>query len=104
MSGQRWKRQEREVATALGTHRLPNVGIGQPDCRAGGVAYQIKTRASLPGWLWDAMAQAERDAGPGEVPAVVLCEVTAGRPAKRVAVLDFGDFVDLVATNREVVE
>jgi len=57
MSGvERWKRQERQIAAALGTHRLPNVGRGQPDCRAGGIAYQVKTRATLPGWLWAALA------------------------------------------------
>jgi len=97
MNAARWKAQERQVATALGTHRLPNIGSGQPDCRAGGVAYQVKTRAALPDWLWGAMAQAERDAGPDETAAVVLAEVVAGRKAKRLLVMEFGAFVALVA-------
>jgi len=96
-SAARWKRQEREVASALGTHRLPNIGRGQPDCRAGGVAYQIKTRGALPDWLWQAMDQAERDAGPGEAAAVVLAEVVAGRKTKRLLVMEFGAFLALVA-------
>ncbi len=75
----RWKRQERQIAAALGGVRLPNTGAGQCDVRAPGWAVQVKTRATLPGWLWAAVDQAERDAGPDEAPAVVLSEVTAGR-------------------------
>ncbi len=97
MNAQRWKRQEREIASALGTHRLPNIGIGQPDCRAGGVSYQIKTRVALPTWLTSAMAQATRDADPGELPVVILNEVTQGTKARRLAVLDFADWCALIA-------
>ncbi len=89
MSGGRWKRQEREVAAALGTRRLPNSGGGQPDLRAGGWAVQVKTRASVPAWLWAVLAQAARDAGEGERPAVVLAEVSQGRKARRLVMLDF---------------
>jgi len=97
MSGQRWKAQERQVAKALGGQRLPNIGRGQCDVRAPGWALQVKTRTALPGWLWAAMDQAERDVGPDEAPAVVLCEVKAGRKAKRLAVLDFDRFAALIA-------
>lgn len=56
MNAQRWKRQEREVAAALGGDRLPNAGRGQPDVRAvlqNGIplAIQVKTRLELPAWL-----------------------------------------------------
>ena len=57
----------------------------------------VKTRATLPGWLWAALAQAERDAGAGEIPAVVLCEVGPGRKARRLVVLDFDRFAALIA-------
>ena len=86
------------MATALGGQRLPNIGRGQPDVRApGGLAIQVKTRAALPDWLWAAMDQADRDAGPDETAAVVLAEVVAGRKAKRLLVMEFGAFVALVA-------
>ena len=57
---------------------------------------QVKTRATLPGWLWAAVDQAARDAGPDEAPAVVLSEVTAGRKARRLVVLGFADFAALI--------
>ncbi len=72
MSSQRWKRQEREIAAALGAQRIANNGAGQPDVRVRGWAVQVKTRAELPAWLWAAVDQAHRDAAPGERPAVVL--------------------------------
>ena len=96
MSAGRWKRAEREIAAALGTRRLPNSGRGQPDCRAAGVAYQIKTRVTLPAWLSAAMDQATRDADPGELPVVVLNEVGPGRKARRLAVVDFADWCALI--------
>ena len=98
MSGQRWKAQERQVAKALGGQRLPNNGRGQPDVLApGNLAVQVKTRAAFPAWLWQAMDQAERDAGPDEAAAVVLAEVVAGRKAKRLVVMEFDAFVALIA-------
>ncbi len=97
MNSQRWKEQERRVAAAVGGQRLPNTGIGQPDVRRPGWAIQVKTRTALPAWLWDAVDQAERDAGTGETAAVVLCEVTPGRKARRLVVLEFAAFAGLVA-------
>jgi len=61
-AAQRWKRQEREIAAALGGVRLPNSGRGQPDVLAGNLAVQVKTRATLPAWLVAALDQAARDA------------------------------------------
>ena len=96
MSTQRWKRAERAVAAALGGQRLPNVGRGQPDVRLPGWGLQVKTRHELPAWLWSAVQQAERDAGPDERAAVVLCEVRPGVKARRLAVLDFDLFAELI--------
>ena len=93
MSADRWKRQEREVARALGTQRIPNNGAGQPDIRTpSSWAVQVKTRGELPAWLWAAVDQARRDAGPGERPAVVLSEVVPSRRARRLVVLDFDEW------------
>ncbi len=95
MPDRRWKRQEREIARALRGQRLPNNGRGQADVRAGLWSVQVKTRASLPAWLVDAANQAERDARPDELPAVVLSEVRRGVKARRLVVLDFDVFAAL---------
>ncbi len=96
MSGGRWKRQEREIAAALGTRRLPNSGLGQPDIRVNGWAVQVKTRATVPAWLWAALDQAARDADAGELPAVVVSDVVQGRKARRLVLLDFDQWRALV--------
>ncbi len=97
MSTQRWKRAEREIAAALGGRWLPNTGASQCDVRAPGWAVQVKTRTALPAWLWSAVQQATRDAGPDDRPAVVLCEVRAGVKTRRLALLDLELFAALIA-------
>jgi len=97
-SPQRWKRQEREIAAALGGVRLPNGGRSQPDVIAGNLAVQVKTRATLPAWLIAALDQAARDAaaaGLDAVPVVVLSGVSTGRKARRLVVLDLDAFAAL---------
>ena len=93
MPDKRWKRAEREIAMALGGVRLPNNGRGQPDVRAGDVAAQVKTTQALPAWLTGAVEQAQADAAGGELPVVVLNEVTQGRRARRLVVVDLGDLL-----------
>ena len=88
VSASRWKRHERAVAAVLGGVRLPNNGAGQPDVIAGRLAVQVKTRQTVPAWLWGAIDQAERDAAAGQLPAVVLCEATQGRRTRRLFVID----------------
>ena len=88
MTDTRWKRHEREIAALLGGIRLPNSGRGQPDVLAGNLAVQVKTTRALLTWLLAAMAQATRDAGAGQLPAVVLSECRQGRKARRLVVLD----------------
>ncbi len=88
MSGQRWKRAERDIAALLGGVRLPNIGRGQPDVRAPGLAGQVKTMKALPLWLVAAVDQSERDADAGELPIVVLNEVRQGVRARRLLVVD----------------
>lgn len=104
MTASRWTRAEREIARTLGTERLPNSGAGQPDCRAGGVAYQIKTTKALPAWLRDAVAQAARDAGDGERPVVILNEVRQGVTASRLAVVSWDVWCLLLATHTQGTE
>ena len=61
-------------------------------------ALQVKTRETLPGWLWAAVDQAARDAGPDERPAVVLNAVAQGRKARRLVVLDLDHFAALIGS------
>jgi len=97
MSAQRWKRQERAIAMALRSTRIPNNGAGQPDIRAHGWAVQVKTRKQIPAWLWAAVDQAQRDAEIGERAAVVLSEVIPGKRARRLVVLEFDAWATDVA-------
>ncbi len=101
----RWKSEERRVAAALGGTRLPNTGTGQCDVRAGRYAIQVKARESLPAWLTGAVEQAERDADAGEIPVVVLSEVSQGRKARRLVVMALDDWRDLAdLTYRDIAQ
>jgi len=105
MAGGRWLRHERIVARSLGARRLPGAGHGQPDCRPPGWAVAILTRATAPGWLWDALDRAGRQRATGERAAVVLTAVSQGVRARRLVLLDFEEFASLVqgAQKREKV-
>jgi len=92
MTDARWKRQERQVAVMLGSHRNPNNGEHRTDIDAGPFAVEHKTRKSLPGWLTAALRQARSSAG-DRTPVVVLSHVSQGRKAQRYVVLDFSDWV-----------
>ena len=96
MNGGRWLRHERMVARTLGTRRLPGAGYGEPDCRPVGWAVSNLTRATVPGWLWDALDRAGRYRVNGERAAVVLTAVSQGVRARRLVVLDFEEFASLV--------
>ena len=61
-----------------------------------GWAVQVKTRATVPKWLWAALDQAARDAEAGERPAVVVSDVVQGRKARRLVLLDFEQWRALV--------
>ena len=94
MPDARWKMHERAVADLLGGVRLPNSGRGQPDVCAPGIACQVKTTKALPAWLTGAVDQATRDAGEGELPVVVLNEVSRGRKVRRLVVVDLGALIE----------
>ncbi len=95
MSGGRWLRQEREIARALGTRPLPERGVGEPAIRLPGWAVLVKTRATVPAWLWAALDQAARHAQEGERSAVVVSDVVQGRKARRLVLLDFDQWAAL---------
>ena len=64
-----FKAAERQIAKLLGGKRVGH--LSGADVVAGGVAAEVKVRASLPRWLVDAMDQAEGHAG-DRMPLVVL--------------------------------
>ena len=82
---------------ALGGVRLPNSGKGQPDAPCPGFAVQVTTTTALPKRLVEAVDQAARDAGGGEVPIVVRNQVSQGRRARRLAVLQLEAWRALIA-------
>jgi hypothetical protein len=89
MSEPSWKRHERLIARALGGQRQPNTGRPSPDVLSPQWAIEVKTRRSLPGWLLEALHQAEAGArATGRLPLVVLTHAPGkGRRAQRYALL-----------------
>ncbi len=70
-----WKQAERRIAAILGGRRIPVSGRGRgdnPDIEHPALSVEVKTRASFPAWLEDALKQAELAARDGKTPAVVL--------------------------------
>jgi hypothetical protein len=90
----------------FGTERIPNNGFGQPDFIVPAtetrpqIAVQVKTKASLPAWFSDAMAQAVLDAantGGEAVPSVVIVHAPgSGIKKQRYAVLRLEDAARLL--------
>jgi hypothetical protein len=73
-----WKSCERKVAALLGGKRIPVSGRTRgdaPDILHSSLSIEVKSRKKLPGWIEDAMQQAEDSAKNGQLPAVVLHQV-----------------------------
>jgi hypothetical protein len=70
-----WKEHERRTARRLAGKRTGNTGRATADVEAGNFAIECKSRKALPGWLLDAMAQAQRNAKAGQVAIVALHQV-----------------------------
>lgn len=102
MSRSTWKGTERAIARLVGGERVPVSGRGrgdQPDVRHPLLSLEIKHRDRLPGWLVDAMAQADAAAEPGQVSCVVLHQ-HGQRHADNVCLLRLADVVRLVDRDR----
>ena len=92
-----WKRTETAVAALLGGERIPVSGRprgDQPDVRHDTLSVEVKLRASLPGWLTDAMNQATAASRDGRIPLVVL-HPKGGRHADDLAVVRLSDVAAL---------
>lgn len=85
MTDARWKAVERAFGEILGLVRAGPLGREGPDLiladeerQAGSktfLAPEIKSREDIPQWLTDALDQAEANAGPGQLPFVILHRV-----------------------------
>lgn len=93
MSDRRWKRTEREVAAALGGRRVPVTGRRGADVEHPTLAPEVKSRAELPRWLVEAVAQARAGAAEGRLPIVVLHQV-GDRHGEDLVVVRFADWCD----------
>ncbi len=94
MSEARWKATERRVATELNGRRIPVSGrAGRPDVDHRWLAPEVKSRKELPGWLLEAMRQAQGSAGPSQLPVVILHRV-GDRYQHGLVVLTMQDFRD----------
>lgn len=94
MSKPDWKRTERKIAAQLGGRRVPVTGRARgdaPDVAHEWLAIEVKHRATLPGWLHDAMRQAEASKRGAQIPVAILHE--SGQPhAQDLVVIRLADF------------
>lgn len=86
-----WKAHELRVARRLGTERIGLTGRDTPDAETDWLVVECKHRKALPLWLKDALAQAQKHAGPSQLPIAVLHE--KGKHDSLV-VMSFNDFCD----------
>ena len=97
MADKRWKKHERAVAEALGTHRNPNNGEHRADIDLPEWSIEHKLRKRVPDWLHSAVAQATGAAeAAGKKPVVVVSESRRGVGTIRYVVLRFEDWAALV--------
>lgn len=97
MPEKRWKRTEREIAACLGGQRVPINGRKGADVAHPLLAIEVKSRATLPGWLRQAIGQAIAVASEGQLPVAVLHEVGTRHGADLV-LLRLCDFKRVLAT------
>jgi hypothetical protein len=90
-----WKACERRVVTLLGEKRVPVSGRARgdnPDIRHESLSIEVKSRKAIPGWLEDAVAQAEAASREEQLPVVVLHQ-DGRRYTECLVVLRLKDFV-----------
>ncbi len=91
-----WKACERKVAALLGGRRIPVSGRGRgdnPDIHHELLSIEVKSRKTIPGWLEDAMRQAEVSVKDGRLPVVVLHQDHVPY-AESLVILRLDDFAD----------
>ncbi len=92
-----WKAIERRIARRFGTRRTGPTGKPVPDVIAGGLSIEVKSRKAMPAWLYEAMAQAQRNAAAETMPAVILHRL-GDRTGADLVVMYLDDFQKLWTT------
>lgn len=72
MADKTWKAVERRIAARLGAERVGCTGKATADVVTDWLSVEVKARKALPGWLLNAMSQAEQASEDGRLPIVVL--------------------------------
>lgn len=98
-----WKAHERATAAMLGTKRNGNTGHNTSDCETELWAIECKSRQEVPLWLTAAMAQARRNAKPGQTPLVVLHKV-GWRHTEDMVIMSRANFEAWLGTLKETEE
>ena len=91
-----WKSCERRIAELLGGQRAPVSVRARGDCpdiAHDQLSIEFKSRKRLPGWLEDALRQAEASTRDGQMPIAVFHE-DGRRYADCLVVLRLKDFID----------
>ncbi len=93
-----WKACERKIAEILGGVRVPVSGRQRgatPDVEHPALSIEVKSRKSLPGWLLEALEQAQAATEDGRLPVAVIHQDR--KPYRDALVVvrlkDFADFV-----------
>jgi hypothetical protein len=92
-----WKEAERRIAAILGGERVPVSGRGRgdaPDIDHPVLSVEVKSRATIPRWITDALEQAESASREGRMPAAVL-HPDQGRYADPLVVCRLSEFAQL---------
>lgn len=97
-----WKSAERRIAEILGGKRVPVSGRGRgdaPDIEHPVLSVEVKSRASVPRWISEALHQAESSSRDGRTPAAVL-HPDGGRYRDALVVCRLSEFAELVNPER----
>ena len=92
----RWKASERAQAKLLGGERVPVTGRQRgsaPDIKHEWLSIESKSRKVIPGWLREAMEQAEASVRGGQLPVAIIHTVGERHP-KDLIVMRLGDFLE----------
>lgn len=91
-----WKRSERDIGRLVGGERVPVSGRARgavPDIAHRWLSIEVKSRASLPRWIHDALDQASASARGLQLPVAVLHHAHH-RHTDDVVCLRLSDFVE----------
>lgn len=95
MPEKRWKQLERHVAKLVGGRRIPVTGERHgADILSPMFAYQVKSRRSLPTWLWEWLSGIRHVAQEGQVGVLVLHQ-PGGAISESLVIVAMADWVAL---------